>query len=97
MLRDLRECEVYILDYSGEVEVSNCSGCKLFFGAPGLSHGALHSAHAFYNNMLHSSRRYVCRAPACSHTLQYAPTSCVMIASQYFGTSLWSHLVQPDP
>ena len=32
VLRDLRECEVYILDYSGEVEVSNCSACKLFFG-----------------------------------------------------------------
>ena len=46
MLRDLRECEVYILDYSGEVEVSNCSSCKLFFGEPGLCQGSLHSASA---------------------------------------------------
>ena len=33
VLKDLQDCEVYVLDYSGEVEVSNCTSCKLFFGA----------------------------------------------------------------
>ena len=31
-LRDLKNCSVYILDHSSEVEATNCSDCQLFVG-----------------------------------------------------------------
>lgn len=31
-LRDLTDCSVYLLDYTSEVEVTNCNNCQIFIG-----------------------------------------------------------------
>lgn len=33
VLKDLKDCSVYLLDYSGEVEVTNVQDSQIFIGA----------------------------------------------------------------
>ena len=34
VLKDLKDCSVYLLDYSGEVEVTNVQDSQIFIGVP---------------------------------------------------------------
>ncbi len=34
VLKDLKDCSVYLLDYSGEVEVTNVQDSQIFIGKP---------------------------------------------------------------
>ena len=34
VLKDLKDCSVYLLDYSGEVEVTNVQDSQIFIGEP---------------------------------------------------------------
>lgn len=38
-LSNLEGCSVYLLDYTSEVEVTNCSNCRIFIGARGREGG----------------------------------------------------------
>ncbi len=38
VLKNLTDCSVYLLDYSGEVEVSNVTNSQIFIGMPLIYH-----------------------------------------------------------
>ncbi len=42
ILKDLKDCSVYLLDYSGEVEVTNVQDSQIFIGKPSLSCCLMH-------------------------------------------------------